>query len=269
MTNWALGGSIEKVVQIGNVSLPWGSAANTKGAWTSVTSGIEQAINGLFVETYSSSYENHEHLADIGIGSTPDTLVENIQVSREWVREGKGLYLPLYIAPNTEIQARQQTNYTLSNSLTVAFFGYVSGRWQSPGVFNKCYTYGADTSDTGGLFVDPGGTADTMGSYVEFISALPETIGGFSISVGCRNDFTRSGNIHWYVDVAKGASGYEETLLDRWHCGSKGTYTDSPRPQFSPFFPIKVENGERIAIRCQCTATTSDRYIDVTLYCFA
>jgi len=267
MTNWALGGNIEKIVQLyngGNSS----TVADTKGAWYDFTTGEDYDIHGLTLTSYSMTYEQHEFLGDLGIGSTPDILINNLGFSRRETRTGQGFFhLPIFIPKNTQVQWRQQCDYSGTIAFGITALAWVGGRFGVHQPFTKVLTYGANTGDSGGTLVDSGAVANTFGNYVQFASGgLPHTIQGFILYIGARNDYART-NTHWYIDVAKN-NGSEETLIDQWLVGC-GDQTDNPLPQASPFFPIRVEKGEDFSVRCKCSATSSDRYIDAILYCFA
>lgn len=268
MTNWAmLGGGISKVTKIYEGGMA-STTANTKGSWVDLSaSGEDYNIFGLTLMTYSMSYEGEEYLVDVGLGSTPDIIINNLSISRKAIRVGIGYNLPIYIPKNTEIQARQQSTYAGTQQLSTCAYAWQGARWGSPKAFTKVLTYGANTSDSGGTLVDPGGTANTFGSYVQFASGgLPHAIQGFMLTFGSRDDWARA-STHWYVDVAKNY-GSEETLIDQWIVGACDEF-DAPVTAQSPFFPIRVEEGEDFSIRTKCSLATSDRYIDIVLYCFA
>lgn len=267
MTNWCLGQSISKVNRIG-VPYISHSAANTKGSWIDVNTGLDYNCYGLIYNAYSRG-ESADFLTDIGIGSTPDIIVNNLihGHSAGDLRVGKYYYLPIFVPKSTAIKTRCQSNYSGTNGMTTVWYAVQGQRWNQ-GLPTSILTYGANTADSGGTAVDPGTTADTFGSYVEFVASLPYNIRGFIVGIGPRGDYTRSANINWFIDVAKGSSGNEETLLDQWEFGTEAD-VDMLLPQQSVYFPISVEKGARLAVRSKCNTTTSDRLFDVVLYCFA
>ena len=116
--------------------------------------------------------------------------------------------------------------------------------------------------------VNPGGTANTYGSWVEFSSALPQNIKAFMFTIGMRGDHLLTTNTHWTFQVGVGASGSEQVIIDEWHTGGENE-NDALYPKVSPLFNMNIPSGERLAVRCKCTVTTTDRYKDVAIYAFA
>jgi len=163
MTNWARSGIFGRYERIAYIG-PQGTTANTKGSWIDVSaSGLDYDIHALsyihFTQTYSADF-----LLDIGIGSTPDIILNNLLTSGTTgeIRAGDEIFIPLFIPKNTQIQCRQQNDYSGTNSLSSLFFAFGSAAWNRSS-YDRVFTYGANTGDSGGTLVDPGGTADTYG----------------------------------------------------------------------------------------------------------
>lgn len=268
MTNWARSGFMGFYDYVYGSSIASGGSANTKGSWASLTTGLDTDIHSIIIHHYSFTYDA-DFLIDIGIGSTPDVVVNNI-LSHHGLGDTRAsdvIEIPLFIPKSTQIQVRHQTDYSGSNNLTAAFSFIRSCSWNRRS-FDKVYTYGANTGDSGGQLIDPGGTASTYGSWVQLISAAPQNLKAFKILFGARGDHNISANTHWFYQVAVGASGSEQVIVDRFTVGGE-TGVSVPYPKCSPLFEINIPEGERLAVRSMCTTTATDRYKDVVILAFA
>jgi hypothetical protein len=267
MTNWARSGFMGFYDFITDSGIS-ATAANTKSSWSSLTTGLDTDIHCIIIHHYSFTY-NADFLIDIGIGSTPDVIVNNVMShhGNGDTRASDPIEIPIFIPKDTQIQARQQNSYSGTNSFGAAWSFIRSCSWNRRS-FDKVYTYGANTSDSGGQLIDPGGTANTDGSWVELISAAPQNLKAFKMFFGARGDWSISANTHWWYDVGVGASGSEVVIVDDFHVGGEAGIT-VPYPKCSPLFEMNIPEGERLAVRSKCTVTTADRYKDVLILAFA
>lgn len=268
MTNWALGGKQGKLINVGTMTLD-STATHTKGSWVQLTSGLDYDIHGFYCFRRSIEY-SADFLWDIGLGSTPDIIINNrMECDNNDYRMPKlsGVFIPIFIPKSTEIKGRSQSSYSGGSSVYLEFTGYKGGGFAHP-LFSKCYTYGANTGDTGGTLVDPGAVANTYGTWVEFISSLPEDIKGFEIMQSHRSDHAFSTGTSWWMQVGVGASTFEEIIVDGFYYGANH-YKDIIMPMSTGFIPIQIPKGTRMTIRNKCDRTSADRYVDHILYCYA
>jgi len=267
MTNWARSGFVGRygLIYLGSPNCP---SANTKGSWVTVTSGEDYDIHGLMMLHYTQTYPA-DFLTDFGIGSTPDIIINNVLScgTNNDIRAGDECVLPIFIPKDTEIQVRAQSDYSGSNGQSMRVFAFGSCAWNRQS-YQRVYTYGANTGDSGGQLVDPGGTANTYGSWVEFSAALPQNIKAIMIAHASRGDHAITTNTEWIYDVGMGASTFEQVVIEEWHTGGEAS-TARSFPAFSPVFPISIPSGERLVVRAKCTVTSADRYRDIALYCWA
>ena len=111
--------------------------------------------------------------------------------------------------------------------------------------------------------VEPGGTANTKGSYVEFAASTTFPIR--RIILGSTVLSTSITNATWLVDVAVGASGSEQVIVPDIPFAA-GANQDQADPAVIAF-DVNIPAGSRIALRSQCSITdVNDRRINFALH---
>jgi hypothetical protein len=97
------------------------------------------------------------------------------------------------------------------------------------------------------------------------VASLSSDIQGFALNFGNRVNTART-SCFWLVDFAIGGAGSEKIVIPdflvRGHVSSDDVY-----PMWSPFMPMAIPAGTRIAARAQCSITdATDRLIEVMMY---
>ena len=114
-----------------------------------------------------------------------------------------------------------------------------------------------------GVTVDPGGTADTKGSWVEIVSSAPHDMDYLVVCIGENGNDTIGNVYEFLIDIGLGAASSEVALVE-----------DIYNSHFAPergngWFPIyaPVSSGDRISARCQSSdiSDATDRLIDVSV----
>lgn len=258
------------------LSLPGGT--NTKGAWTELEDSTPENVVGVqftlpdIAATLSGA---HDALIDIGIGGsgTESVLVPNIL----WectANNGSGeqfmsAYLPIRIPIGSRISARYQSsviaNYDPGPRVALHLIGGSSGGYA------HATTYGAQTSDTTGNQIDPGGTADTFGAWDEITASTSRDIEWITALVmGLQNG--QPGNITRAFQIGTGGSGSETVLFEGGFASSFSVIVShgvqAPRVWSFPL-DTKIPAGTRIAVRGKCNSTdATDRLFDFEMIGF-
>lgn len=124
-------------------------------------------------------------------------------------------------------------------------------------------TFGVDVSDSGGLGVDPGGTTNTKGSWVEISSSLPHAVGKIWLVIGLRQNGAPS-VATWLLDVGAGGSGSEVVVLPDEMFRLQVTSGQISPAVLELNLPSGIAAGARLAVRAACTINdATDRLIDV------
>lgn len=249
-----------------------GAANNTKGSWVEVIASTPIDLAGL-VLIVNATYNNREYLIDIGVGAAASevAIVSNLLFCHAgtsfWASSAQ-YDIPIQIPAGTRISIRQQAVYNSPSNwlkMSVQMIPLNSFNYSS---FQCCDTYGANTADTGGVEIDPGGTANTKGSWVEIVSATERPVKAMFFSLGAANDYVKS-SCYWAVDVGIGSAGNEVALVQDFNV-SIWVSSDQMQPQTSQLFYLDIPEGTRIAARSKCTIiTATDRLLDLVCYCLS
>jgi hypothetical protein len=234
------------------VALTAPGSTNTKSAWTQLSASAPFDVAGLWV-TVSAGGANGSALFDIGIGGagSEQVIVPNVPVRRNGgANFGSGpIVLPVAIPAGTRIAARYQSSAT-TNTLVVGAL-LVAAAWNTAQGGNRVAAYGAVTATGVGTVVDPGGSANTKGAWVEVASATDFDSSWLLLSVLPSGTLLSAQS--WQVDVAVGASGSEQVVIPDVYIYGSSTVDNQVRLAL----PFSIPAGSRIAVRAQCSSTTT------------
>lgn len=187
-------------------------SANTKGSYTELTSSSGFECNSVRIKIQFCATTNAYFLFDLATGAAaaetvvvPNMTAENNGGSTE----ATGLYdLPLKIASGTRIAARCQSQ-TGSATMDIRLTLVAAGDTPGPTTYTA---YGVSTANSQPTLVDPGGVADTKGSYSE-IAASTSAVTQILVPM-----FNILGNgaltsAVQLVDIATGAAASEVVLI--------------------------------------------------------
>ena len=175
---------------------------NTKGSVSEIIASTSVEAAGLIV--YLSSIGNGSRiLFDILIGASGSekVLVENIHFSggRSAIA-GTCLYFPISVPEGSRLSGRSQSS-VVSDTCRVNL-ALLSASFAPSSPLNSVLTYGAVTSDSGGTSIDPGGTANTKGSWVELSASVTDDILALAMSLG--NDANAiAATCNWSFDIGQ------------------------------------------------------------------
>jgi hypothetical protein len=273
MGNWSLSGNnfaVDGYPVPSNyfVALTSGSA-NVKGGWVELISSTPY-FGTLYMTHQATNSLSKDSLFDLGIGAAGSELiiVNNLLFSSLGGASYTGgqLYsLPLSVPSGARIAVRVQSS--ASSVLHNVSAGIIGVSDMRNGIcFQSCATYGAVTEDSGGTSIDPGGSANTKGAWVELTSATTSYTQGFFLAFGNKCNAARA-DASMAIDVGVGAAGLERPIVQNFIIQA-GSAMDSITPRVSPFFYVGIPTGTRISARSACSITdATDRLIDIVLYC--
>lgn len=273
MGDWALGGG-GGATQIGLIDLAntyftsctTSASANTKGAWMTLIDVADNNVIGLLLcSQYADSYD---FLFDVGIGAegAEVTIINNLLVSAQIAANQLMCitYVPLSVPAGVRIAARVQCTTAAAHYASLGVMPIVGG-FSSPSPFTRVTTYGANTADSGGTSIDPGGTAHTKGAWIQLTASTSFAHRGFFLAFGNQSNAARVAS-YWFVDIAVGAEGVEAALIPNIPLGCEGgAYVVTPK--FTPFIPVDIPIGTRLSARAQCGINdATDRLFDLIIY---
>ena len=247
-------------------AIPAVGATNTKGGWTQLVASSSFAASALIL-TYRGTTANGDALIDIGTGAmgAEVVVISNIPCSRQVGDNVNQHYavFPIAIASGTRISCRFQ-----STSATQAQngMGYLIAK-DSVG-FHDCtaaHSYGQDTTDSGGVSIDPGGSANTKpATFTTITASTNEDNQWITVVIGNQNNSARTDG-GWLIDIATGAASSETIILNNLAIAAMASTDGCTQMAIGPF-PLAIASGTRISARAQCTLIdATDRLFDIAV----
>jgi len=238
-------------------------AANVKGAWGSIISATP--YDGVLCGTISP-FTVGSYLADIGVGSSGAevTVLGNLLYSNAHENSQNNMFMsPLLIKRGSRVAVRIQStsgSAWTDISLTVLPCGFMSD-------MQLCTTLGANTADSGGTSIDPGPSAGTKGSWVQFSASLPHDVRAIMLAFGNQTNNDRRYS-YWKIDVGITSTPDSNIILSDFVARTY-SFDDTIYPFFSPPLPVSIARGSQLHVRASCDITDpADRLLDVALYAF-
>lgn len=229
-------------------------SANTKGTWVTLIASTATAGSGLIV-TFGEATATHRILIDIGIGAaaSEQVIIPNLFVHNQ-VATGvfQQVLIPIKIAAGTRISARCQGE--VGSDIVRAGVMVLSGSLLQGSGLGRVTTYGVSTATTIGTSVDPGGTADTKGAWVQLTASTTSPVRWMAI---CLNTDSRDQTAasRWLVDVGVGGAGAEQVIIP-----NLGAIVSASSDVVAPGYyclPVNVPTGVRLSMRAQCLINTA------------
>lgn len=244
-------------------NLPSNASANTKGAWTQLIASTAFEAQGFYA-SFRGVVASQDVLFDIGIGGagSEQAIISNMAFSQQTLRVAAGVYIPLNIPKGSRISARAQATLGGGLAVSIALYPVALGLKHAEG-FGRTVTMGANTADSGGTSVDPGGSANTKGAWSEISSSCPIDVQWLIVCITNQNNSATTTTV-FAIDIGVGGAGSEVVIIpDLFSVVDSGI--DTPEPQYYSI-PVQIPAGSRVAARAQCGITdATDRLIDITL----
>jgi hypothetical protein len=235
------------------------ATADTKGSWSEFIASTTNTTYWLSLQSLSNS-NDQSFLVDIGVGaaSSEVVVIENIPI---WCNGNKAesILIPLTIASGSRIAARCQCS-TGSEVIELALHLHDD---DSYGTSASNITIGADTANSAGTSVDPGGTINTKGSWVELTSSSSADIDWMCIKPSIYLNNNIGDNYHYLIDIGVGGAGSEVVVVSNLYYNH-----DLGETGFNSNIMLKhtIASGSRIAVRCQASAAdAADRDISMAI----
>lgn len=251
---------------------------NTKTSYTTCIASTVRSCSALIVQLTVDAVATNlvtSGLFDIAVGASSSEVVIASNLLGQAMGYSAGFnngtttyVLPIQVPAGTRISARWQAQATTSRGyVTVALMSGGAGLLNGSG---SVESWGLSTASSIGTVLDPGGTANTKGSYTQLVASTSRNCREVSI-VLYSPDVDSAGNDQvnkfWAVDIAVGAAASEVIIVPDL-MASRGWSTNFS-PTGSLRLPISIPAGTRISARCASTsnnATGSVRKIGIAMY---
>jgi len=206
----------------------------------------------------------HDYGLNIAIGAAaseqiviPDILAHGKSTS-SFSRQG--MYLPFHLPSG------QRISYIVDSDGATrgVAVGYRFWAKRPGGKVGYKNAFSEGYNSRAGITIDPGGTANTKGSWTEITASTSQAMKSVLICMTI-NSNANSGACVGLVDLAVGAASSEQVVIENM-C-YRGTTGEPVLP--SLLYDIEIPSGTRIAVRSQCSITDSqDRKMSVSLVGF-
>jgi hypothetical protein len=270
MADWGVYGGGQACEQYGartdNTSLyglTTGGVANVKSSWYQLFASTTAFANMMYVLSWPVQ-KSYDFLIDIAVGPAGSeiVLIPDLLVSSDLYETAPVslLRLACAIPAGSRISFRAQcTGTSQPITIQVSLVGSNFLGWPQCQAYT---TYGANAVDSGATSVDPGGTANVKGAWVEMTASTTRDIGAIVIAAGQRNG---GGPYQWDIDVGVGAAGSEVVLIPDVQFENLSN-SPIPKPRWWGPFPVTVPAGTRLAVRMKCSVNTATkRLLDIEL----
>lgn len=271
MPDWGLwdssrvASSADTATSAGSASIAANASANTKA--TSFTQLIASTAFEAAWMTVAIAVPGTtaKYLVDIGIGAAASetVLIANLPLSGASTAPPFQVFtFPVSIPSGTRISARSQAS-TGSSACRVQVV-LTAGAWASPAPLGRFLTMGADTTDSGGVAVDPGTSANTKGAYTTVYASTDFALKWLCVHCGHDAAANATANLHMLVDIAVGAAAAEQIVIPDFY----NYFPTAVRASLSPplCLPVGIPAGTRLSARAQASgATATERLFDVVL----
>lgn len=261
--DWGASEGQQRVAAVRPVSLTVPGALNTKSAWTQITAATPFDVSNLLLQLTMAT-SNGSALFDLGIGpaGAEVVLVANIPGRRiSSANHAMQMLLPLSIPAGARIAVRYQQTAATINCTAAAVL--MAATWNAAGSCSRVATYGALPASSTGTVVDPGGTANTKGAWVELAGASEFDAVWLMLAATAAGTASTTG-VNFLVDVAIGPAGAEQVVVPDLPVYIATVVESSA---FRVLLPVSIPAGSRVSVRMQApTTTTPGREREVVIH---
>lgn len=240
------------------------ATANTKGSWTEIVASTPQQADGIWVIAGFVGIADYLLSIAVGASGSEQTIIDNLYLNGASGGNGEtnAYFFPIHIPAGTRIAAQSQASAASMSSVRLEII-LLTYDFLQTAPLSRVTTYGAAPADSGGVSVDPGGTAHTKGAYSEIVASAAAPLRRLLVLFGNQANAART-TCKWLVDIAIGAGGSETIVVADLFVHGSGFELLFPQ---AVSFPVSIPAGSRLAVRAQCNITdATDRLFDVILY---
>jgi hypothetical protein len=254
----------------GSAAITSGSSANTKGSYVQLvaSSSIDAAWMMVIVDGVDINGKTVGVDIAVGASGSEQPIVQNLIAGGSDTGSWPTYCFPVCIPAGTRISARAQSTSASDNNIFIGVEIFDTSFQQSKSGSGIINTYGFVSGSTVGTPIDPGTTANTKGAYAQLTASITNDLVGFFLGFDRHGDGTTTTDVEALLDVAVGAAGSESVILPNLYCLNENTSNiNLQHPDCTPFLPIHIPSGTRIAARAQGSATTATaRVLGLTFY---
>lgn len=242
-------------------TLTSGGSTHSKGAYVALSASVPADVWWHLFRFYAPT-GGTQFLVDVATGAAGAEKILIPDVLFLPPRDNFGeavLLVPCHLKAGQRLAARCSCSAT-SKTMGVAWHA-IGGGFATLKGMARAETLGANSGTTRGTQIDPGGSANTKGSYI--------TIGttGFDwkwlvVILGTVSGAMPTGQTEWRADVALG--GTPDIIVPDWTIATDSNSDDLWSDTIT--IPFEVPAGTAVKIRAQCSITdATDRLLDAVV----
>lgn len=238
------------------------AAFGNDGAYTQLIASTSFDYDSILIEMGNNDNAASISIIDfaIGAGGAEKVVVADLPSFAIGNRYSPAsLWLPLHIPKASAISARVHRSNANSSTINVSLIG-CQGTPHGIPPFLRCTTYGTVIGNMRGVKVDPGGTANTLGTRIDIDAATANRIRVFYVYCGGRTSSatsnTTDNNALLMLDL--GAAASEKSILPIGiHYAMSGN-GDTWIPAVAGPFLVDIPAGTRISAQAQADIITAN-----------
>lgn len=236
-------------------------ASHIKGAYTQLIAATGQDADAVLVTARYTT--NWNALTDLAAGAAGAEQVVAADLMRTAWGGSFGVcqfVLPIAIPAGTRLAARGQTDRTDAIDVWL-HVTLLTGGFRRASPLSQILTLGANTAATRGTPVTAGAAANTKGSWVQFSSALPNTLRGLLVAFGTNGGADKTAEEDWLFDIGVGAAGSEVIVAPDLSVTIDANEICYPQVQW---VPLEFAAGQPLAVRGQSSVAAA--VLDTVIY---
>lgn len=240
-------------------------ATNVKGSYTQLTAATDFAADGFYLWTERGTDSWDDFLMDFATGGagSEQIVVPNLLYTQPSDPHGSLSYWPIPLDSGVRLSARCQSSANaqpMRTMVTIVAQGFGPSQ-----PLSRVTAYGATTADSGGISIDPGGVANTKGSYTQITASTTNNITALNIAFGNQFNVDRLGGERFLIDLAVGGAASEYAFIT--NLPMQITATEVMTPMYiGPIF-VNIPSGTRLSARAQSdNIDAADRLFDIVIY---
>lgn len=239
------------------------ATANVKGNWKELYTALPFDCGGLLININHNSALMHV-LLDIGAGAAAaeSVIIPNLHIAApRAAQSGFNVFVPISVPKGTRLSGRITSSVTSGQIFTNLVA--LAATQDSPG-YGRCESVGEVLASSRGTDIDPGTTANTVGTWQQIVAATGFRYRQLIICVNERAN-SAAAAINLWFDLGIGASSAEVEYIPKIISQVNITSDEMGQRVIGPL-PVDIPAGTRIAARCRSESTdATDRLIQISL----
>lgn len=230
------------------------ASTDTKGSWSQLIASTAYPTAWVVICPQNVSSID-SYLIDIGVGAStaekviiPDLHYKANAGAAD--AAGGSWTIPVSIPAGTRLSVRCASSSSGADSVNIGITCIAAQMASTVGF--RCEGFGANTTGSTGTTIDPGGTANTEGSWTQLIASTAFPYRWLALSVRGNNIAAAT---NWLLDIGIGANPNEKILIPDLGIGASSN-GDVVSPS-TINIPVNIPAGTRLSARCQCSLNTA------------